>query len=606
MGVQIMAESAGPEKPSRHPPIILLAWLVGAVALVWYAWPGLAVDGPLDADSTMRLVQVRDLLGGQGWFDTVQHRLGPPEGTSLHWSRLVDAPLAGLVLLFDRVSPSRWIAEMLAVTAWPLLLLLALMAASASVASALSGRAAAILAALLAMQSGPALVHYLPGAIDHHNVQIVLSLAFAACILRADRTWTAGIGAGLAAGLMLAVGTETLPVIVTGTVILVLAWLFEPGRFAPAARTYGLVFAAATLASLASTVMPAHWPDASCDALSATYAALAAAGGFGLAVFTLLLGAGSSLFHRVVALAGLGAICIAMVLIAFPECLSGPLGAIDPRVRDIWYDRLPEVASLRVLVDTEFATAVSIVAVPLIGFLAAMGFMTAADDERRYRWAAAALFAGTTLLSMVLQNRAAAGAGAVAVPIVACLVVSIARRGGGEGARISVPLLLVVLPFVSFVVWHTVGTAALQPLAPRLGLTMSEPHVAVARDCLERTAYGELAAIDPTVVLTHTTLASSILAHTGHEVVAGNYHRGAAAILDTYEAFSSSGNTPPGVIARRGVGLVVVCHDGADGKVGDPALVAGLLGRLKRGEVPAWLDPVFVGDRLLAYRVKAP
>jgi hypothetical protein len=100
---------------------------------------------------------------------------------------------------------------------------------------------------------------------------------------------------------------------------------------------------------------------------------------------------------------------------------------------------------------------------------------------------------------------------------------------------------------------------------------MSEPHAAVARDCLERSAYGELAAIEPTVVLTHTTLASSILAHTSHEVVAGNYHRGADAIRDTYEAFSSSGDTPPDVIARRGVGLVVVCHDGADGKAGDPA-----------------------------------
>ena len=33
-----------------------------------------------DPDSTMRLVQVRDLLAGQGWFDLVQHRLAPPDG----------------------------------------------------------------------------------------------------------------------------------------------------------------------------------------------------------------------------------------------------------------------------------------------------------------------------------------------------------------------------------------------------------------------------------------------------------------------------------------------------------------------------------------------
>ena len=53
-------------------------------------------SGP-DTDDAMRLVQVRDLLAGQGWFDMVQHRLMPPEGASMHWSRLVDAPLAALI-----------------------------------------------------------------------------------------------------------------------------------------------------------------------------------------------------------------------------------------------------------------------------------------------------------------------------------------------------------------------------------------------------------------------------------------------------------------------------------------------------------------------------
>lgn len=605
-----MEETVQPKAASRRPPLILFAWLVGVVALVWLRWPSLAVDGPIEVDSTMRLVQVRDLLAGQGWFDTVQHRLGPPEGTLLHWSRFIDVPLAGLILLFGHVTSSSWTAEMLAATAWPLLLLLALMLASASVASALSGRAAAILAALLAIQSGPALVHYLPGAIDHHNVQVALSLAFAAGVLRADRSTVAGIGAGIGAGiaasLMLAIGTETLPVIVAGTVVLTLAWLFEPVRFAPAARGYGLAFAAATVGSLAATTPPAHWLDTSCDVISATYAGLAAAGGFGLAVFATILGARSSLVQRLLALAGLGALCAGLVLTAFPECIDGPLAAIDPRIKEIWYDRILEVRSLRVLFDTEFSTAVAILVVPLIGFLAAMWFLSTTDDEHRYRWAAAALFAGTTLLSMVLQNRAAAGAGAMAVPIVACLAIRIARRGGGEDAKVSIPLLLIVLPFVSFVVWHIVGTTVLRPLAPRFGLARAEPHVAVARDCLGRTAYTELAALPPAVVLSHTGLASAILAYTPHMAVAGNYHRGVEGILDTYEAFSSSGDAPTGVFARRGVDLVVVCHDGADGKVGDPALVDGLLGRLKRGEVPGWLEPVFVGNRLLAYRVKSP
>src|SRR5687767_2656618 len=52
-----------------------------------------------DPDNYMRLVQVRDLLAGQGWFDLVQHRVNPPEGLHTHWSRLADLPYAIPILL---------------------------------------------------------------------------------------------------------------------------------------------------------------------------------------------------------------------------------------------------------------------------------------------------------------------------------------------------------------------------------------------------------------------------------------------------------------------------------------------------------------------------
>ncbi|MCQ3942134.1 MAG: hypothetical protein DPW22_02830, partial [Alphaproteobacteria bacterium] len=45
----------------------------------------------LDTDDAMRLVQMRDWLAGQGWFDPRQHRIAVPYES--HWSRLIDAPL---------------------------------------------------------------------------------------------------------------------------------------------------------------------------------------------------------------------------------------------------------------------------------------------------------------------------------------------------------------------------------------------------------------------------------------------------------------------------------------------------------------------------------
>ena len=47
-----------------------------------------------DNDSLLRIVQVRDLIAGQGWFDLTQYRMGLDGGFVMHWSRIVDAPIA--------------------------------------------------------------------------------------------------------------------------------------------------------------------------------------------------------------------------------------------------------------------------------------------------------------------------------------------------------------------------------------------------------------------------------------------------------------------------------------------------------------------------------
>ena len=44
------------------------------------------------------MMQVRALIAGQDWYDLRQHRLNPPFGADIHWSRLVDLPIAGIKL----------------------------------------------------------------------------------------------------------------------------------------------------------------------------------------------------------------------------------------------------------------------------------------------------------------------------------------------------------------------------------------------------------------------------------------------------------------------------------------------------------------------------
>ena len=62
--------------------------------------------GPVGSMGPVAIDEVRDLLAGQGWFDLHQYRMAPPEGTLMHWSRLVDIPLAALLWLLMLVLPA--------------------------------------------------------------------------------------------------------------------------------------------------------------------------------------------------------------------------------------------------------------------------------------------------------------------------------------------------------------------------------------------------------------------------------------------------------------------------------------------------------------------
>ena len=151
------------------------ALLLAAVIAVLHGIPSPeALLAGMNNDSAMRLVVVRDLLGGQGWFDPVQHRLGP-EGTVMHWSRLVDAPIAGAILALEPVL-GRAGAEHAALVVWPLVTLAAAAWAAHGIGRSAGGAMPGLFAALcvvLALATGS---RFEPGDIDHHNVQVALLL----------------------------------------------------------------------------------------------------------------------------------------------------------------------------------------------------------------------------------------------------------------------------------------------------------------------------------------------------------------------------------------------------------------------------------------------
>jgi len=78
--------------------LVVLAWIGLCGWFILDKWAQIRWFGLGDTDDNMRIMQVRALLHGQGWFDLRQYRMNPPWGANIHWSRLVDLPIAGLIL----------------------------------------------------------------------------------------------------------------------------------------------------------------------------------------------------------------------------------------------------------------------------------------------------------------------------------------------------------------------------------------------------------------------------------------------------------------------------------------------------------------------------
>ena len=203
----------------------LIAWLCIAIYFVHDRWVGIHYLQLGDTDDNMRLMQVRAWLSGQGWYDLRQYRLNPPSGYDIHWTRIVDLPIAGLIVLLRPFVGARE-AEMLACGIAPLLpLSIAILGLGATVRRLVSPYAWPLAIALLLCCSATLLM-YMPERIDHHGWQLaMLSLTVAG--LSDPKGIRGGAIVGLASAVSLAIGLEMLPYAAIAGAILALRWIWD-------------------------------------------------------------------------------------------------------------------------------------------------------------------------------------------------------------------------------------------------------------------------------------------------------------------------------------------------------------------------------------------
>jgi hypothetical protein len=539
-----------------------------AAVWAWRDWANLSALQLPDADDMMRLQQIRDWLGGQGFADLSQHRLGAA-GVPMHWSRLADLVPAGIIMWLQGLI-GRHQSEVVAVIVWPAMLLTAAIALIGRIARLVGGADVARPAMIVAAMAYPASTLFLPGRIDHHGLQLVLLLV-TIWMLIGRATIAAGAIAGVAMALSLVVGMELAPLLGVAAAVAVADWVIGRPGSRERLMGLGLALCAGTLtASIAFRSIA--WDYPACDgftAISARATVFAALVPIALA----LTGSTSSVRVRA-ALAATGAIALgATVVVAAPQCLS-PYGGVDPMLQRLW---LAHVAEAQPLFAAPPATAFAYGGLLAAGLVASLWF---AWRTRERGWVVLALLqlgAGAVVLT---QLRGAYAGALLAAPALGASIVA-ARR-------------LSVLALTG--AW-VVSAGMSYPLAAQQLATPGPTSDGAS--CTAPDLIAALGKLPSGTVMAPIDTGAPAIASTEQRLIAGAYHRDGAGNLAMYDFYRGTPDHAHAIASRWRARWVVAC-DGFAGVAAPFAL------QLERGHAPIWLrDAARVPSGARIYEVTA-
>ncbi|MEA3009162.1 MAG: hypothetical protein QOJ91_854 [Sphingomonadales bacterium] len=555
---------------------VLLFWLGTCAVLLYLRWSAINAFALGDTDDNMRIMQVRALLAGQDWFDLRQHRLNPPFGADIHWSRLVDLPIAGIKLALAPLvgGPA---AEKTAVALAPLIPLAGAMAAVAVAVRRLISPWAFLLPLAILLCGHSLRGQFVPLRIDHHGWQLAF-LAIAAASLTDPKRARGGAVLGVATALSLVIGLEMLLYLALLGAIAVLFWVRDPAEGRRLA-TYGASLAGGS--ALGYLIFASYANRAPvCDALSPVWLSVVTAGG-AIAVALAFLGPRSWPL-RLGAAGAAGAALAAGFVLAWPHCL-GRLEGASPELVRLW---LGNVREARPLYMHGYSTVIAVAALPVAGLV---GYATALwrhrrDEAKLVAWAATAAPALLAALLLLWQSRAGPAAQLLAVPGATALVwPAIVSRFMLVRVIGTVTLFL----FASGLLPQQIATYF--PPKPVPGMKGVNKANGL---CPTLWALRPVALVPRGQVLTFVDLGPRLITVTHHDAVAGPYHRNGRDIIDVMRAFRGTAEEAKATIDRRRIDYVLICPGLSESTVYASQAKNGFYVQLASGRIPAWLQPV--------------
>jgi hypothetical protein len=577
-------------------PVQLLCglWLLVSAALIWSGWTQISTLSGWDPDDALRLVQLRDFLNGQSWFDTTQYRMNEPDGAPMHWSRLIELPLALLILVLRPIF-GQLAAEMMAGTAVPLLLLGWITYMLSRIATRLASAEAGVAAALITLSSGALLLQLRPMRIDHHGWQIAMAVLALSTIFWPN-VRKAGLWLGLALAVWLHISLEGAPMTAAFFLLLGLRWVRDQGEGDRLFWTI-LSFALCSTALFFATQASALYAATYCDTVSPPHVGAIALATLVMLPAIRLLPDDWRLRLGAAALAGVGA--LAVISFTAPQCIGGAFGNMDPLVREYWYNKVSEGLPVW---HQPWRTAVNLGAGLLCGVISWGTVRGQIKREQRRKLGSIGFFIFYGLILSILVVRTISVATAFAIPVTAILVALLLKRY----RQSKIPLRRIGL-VAAMLILLVPGAAvsSLIRLIPDAG-GQKERHVTSSNDlCESALSVRALAELPEGTFVAPFDMGPMILAQTPHNVLASSHHRNERAMHDHIQIFRSAPDAAHRLMKQRGITYLAVCTQEAELGFYEKKDPGGLWAQIKKANVPDWLAPLpDMGEGIKVWQVR--
>lgn len=574
--------------------IVGLLWLECVVVWMIQYWGAFDPLAFRDPDDAMRLVQVRDFLAGQNWFDVSQHRVNPPLGGPMHWSRLVDMPIAGIILLVRPIVGVHW-AEVIACITVPIMTFGLICLSYFWAMRRFLGTGLAVFTIALLATSFPILVQTPPLRIDHHAWQILMAAIVSGGIIHPNQR-KGGLIAGIAMALWLHISSEGLPTAALVGGILALRYGLRKTEWQRLIGYFGILVAGSLALLLLTRGVQASLV-AHCDSMSPVYILTLVAMVPALLIGRMLCGSATFLRRCIpfaLALTAAGATYYTVGGI----CLAGPFATMDPLVYRVW---LSSVMEGQPIWRQDAMTATVILAVSLTGILCmAWAWWCEDQADRRMNWLSLLLLAGGGLLTAMMVLRSMGTAHLFALPGIAWGIAKLYQRVRAftsMPARVLCTLLLCIP-----------SPAGLAVMAAQFTGDTAKDDAAETPKNKGGQELARLSVLPRSVIFASLDVGPDILLRTQHSVIGTGHHRNIAGISLVLRGFLAPPDKAREIVLSTPASYLIFTPEQGEAKRYINTSKTSLMAQLMAGHPPAWLVPVKIEGLSFArvYRVVRP